>query len=295
MTSVATQNKVDTTPEYSGVEFARSAENFPVARIDDIVLAMLPGRDGASILASAWPVSRPLAELTRADFYIYESTLADEAAFRSRVFETAEHKRELQRLARQTMRVHCSTPWGPSQGATLYAEGIAYHSTASHGGFKLSAERNRKVHPTLRSEGGWYQEDAAWAIVAITFPHLFTSYERRCSEKTIKDSWPDAWERIFGTVLNPGESHEKDRRVFDRQHESDWIVISAIRSTHQSGFVEVVATLGGRRGERVEERRFLVPGDEYKVGRFGFVVDEARHGAYDGPSDFIGWRQRISL
>ncbi|MGX1325473.1 hypothetical protein ACVMFA_007347 [Bradyrhizobium liaoningense] len=25
-----------------------------------------------------------------------------------------------------------------------------------------------------------YKEDEGWAIVAITFPHLFTSYERRC-------------------------------------------------------------------------------------------------------------------
>ena len=33
------------------------------------------------------------------------------------------------------------------------------------------------------------------------------------------------------------------------------------------------------------------PGD-YKVGAFGFVIDETRHAVYDGPSSFIGWRGR---
>jgi hypothetical protein len=293
MSAIPTENPIETAAEYSGVEFARSAEGFPLARVDDLVMAMLPGKDGVGLLASAWRISRPLAELRRADFYICESTMTDEAAFRSRVLETAEHKCELRGLSRQDMRVHGSTPWEPSQSATIYAEGIVSHSTAGHGGFKLSAERNRTVHPMLRAEGGWYKEDAAWAIVAITFPHLFTGYERRCAERTIGDSWPDAWEIISGIVLKPGESFEKDRRAFEQEHAGDWVVISAIRSDHEHGFIEVIATLGGCRGEQIEERRFLVPCDEYKVGRFGFVIDEARYRAYDGPSDFIGRQRRV--
>ena len=146
----------------------------------------------------------------------------------------------------------------------------------------------------LRARGGWYEEDEAWAIVAITFPHLFTSYERRCAERTIKDSWPDAWEAIFGIVLAPGESREKDRRAFETEHADDWIVVSAITSDQHPGFVEVVATPGGRRGAATEERRFLVPSDEYRMGRFGFVVDEAHHQVYSGPSSFIAWQGRTS-
>lgn len=95
---------------------------------------------------------------------------------------------------------------------------------------------------------------------------------------------------IFGTILMPGESHEKDRRAFEAAHVQDWIVASAITSKHEPGFVEVVATLGGKRGPGTEERRFFVPSEDYSVGRFGFVVDEARHQVYGGPSDFIGWR-----
>jgi hypothetical protein len=104
--------------------------------------------------------------------------------------------------------------------------------------------------------------------VAITFPNLFTSYERRCAERTIRDSWPDAWEAIFGTMLQPGESREKDRRAFEQEHAGDWIVVAATASDQQPGFVEVVATPGGRRGAGTEERRFLVPSDEYRMGRF---------------------------
>lgn len=43
---------------------------------------------------------------------------------------------------------------------------------------------------------------------------------------------------------------------------------AATASDQQPGFVEVVATPGGRRGAGTEERRFLVPSDEYRMGRF---------------------------
>jgi hypothetical protein len=102
-------------------------------------------------------------------------------------------------------------------------------------------------------------------------------------------SRPAARPPIFGTVLQPGESREKDRRTFEARHAGDWVVVSAIRSQHHDGFVEVIATLGGGRGEGMERRRFLVPASEYEVGRFGFVVDPARHASYGGPSSFVAW------
>lgn len=275
---------------YPQIEFGRTADGILVAHVADTAFAMLPARDGRHYLATGWRIGRPMAEWKRSDFYGHAGELADEAAFRGKVAENAEHQREKRALGRREIGSTANTPWGRSQGATVYAEGVVCHSTAGHGGFHLSAERNRKVHSMLRSRGGWYEEDAGWAIVALTFPHLFTSFERRCAERTIKDSWPDAWEAIFGTILQPGESLEKDRRAFERRHVDDWIVVSAITSDQQPGSVEVVATPGGRRGAGTEERRFLVPSGEYQVGRFGFVVDEARHPVYSGPSSFIGWQ-----
>ncbi|MFH1554795.1 MAG: hypothetical protein ABII76_08045 [Pseudomonadota bacterium] len=281
-------------PEAAEVEFGRSTEGFPVARVADTGFAMLPTRDGRHYLATGWRVARPIAEWRRSHFYGHSGELADEAAFRAKVLEHAEHLREKRALGRMAIRSRSQTPWGVSQGATVYAEGVESHSTAGHGGFKLSAERNREVHPLLRAKGGWYEEDSAWAIVAITFPDLFTSFERRCAERSVKDSWPDAWEAIFGSILRAGESHEKDRRAFHEAHSGDWIVVSAIASGHRKAFVECVATPGGQRGAGTEERRFLVPADEYAVGRFSFVIDPSLHAIYAGPSSFIGWQSGTS-
>ncbi|MFC5423171.1 MAG: hypothetical protein DI537_20890 [Stutzerimonas stutzeri] len=284
----------DAAPANPEIEFGRSAEGFPVARVGDSAFAMLSTLDGRHYLATGWQIARPLAEWRRSDFYGHSGELDNEAAFRAKVLEHAQHQRDKRTLGRREVHSRAQTPWGISHGATVYAEGVESHSTAGHGGFKLSAERNEHVHPLLRAMDGWYEEDCAWAIVAITFPDLFTSFERRCAERSVKDSWPDAWETIFGVVLGPGESYEKDRRAFHEAHADDWIVVSAIASGHHEGFVECVATPGGRRGAGTEERRFLVPADEYAVGRFGFVIDPSRKAVYGGPSSFIGWQRGAS-
>ncbi|GGA64213.1 DUF7007 domain-containing protein [Pelagibacterium lentulum] len=281
-----------TTPGTPGVLFGRSADGMLVALIGDHAFAMAPARDGRHYLVTGWRIRRPMTEWTRDDFYGHSGELADEDAFRAKVLEQAEHTQEKAALGRRDIRSSAHTPWGSSQGATVFAEGVICHSTAGHGGFHLSVERNAKVHPLLRAADGFYEEDACWSIVAITFPHLFTAFERRCAERTIKDGFPDAWESITGTVLQPGESRRKDELAFYRNHASDWIVISAIRSDHHPGFTEVVATRGGKRERGADERRFLVPSGEYRVGRFGFIVDESRHRPYDGPSSFIGWQGR---
>jgi hypothetical protein len=289
------QREPVSTSQDLGVEFGVSADGFPVARLGDTHLAMVPAPDGASFLASAWRLVRPLSELTRADFHGHEGRLEDEAAFRARVFETARHKRELFTLERIQTRMAASTPWGPSQLATTYAEGIIFHMTAGHGGFHLSAERNARVLPTLRKLSPWYEEDAEWAIVALSFPALFTSYQRECADQAIRNSWPSAWEAIHGRELAPGQSWTKDREAFERKHAGDWIVISAILSSHHADMTEVVATRGGRRDGRAEEMRFLVPRAEYAArDRFGFVIDPDRHHPYHGPSSFLGQQGRVA-
>jgi len=280
------------TPGSPGVSFGLSADGLRVALVGDTAFAMVPGRDGKHFLASGWRITRPIEQWRRDDFYGHSGDLADEADFRARVMENAEHQREKRALGRRDVHSSAYTPWGRSQGATIYAEGVTAHSTAGHGGFHLAAERNRKVHPMLRAPGGWYEEDECWAIVALTYPHLFTTFERGCADRTIKDSFPDAFEAISGTILLPGKSRAKDQLAFELDHAEDWIVISAITSEQEEGFVESVATRGGRRGTDAEEQRFLVPADEYEVGRFGFVIDPKRHAVYEGPSSFVGWRGR---
>ncbi|MEA3537071.1 DUF7007 domain-containing protein [Rhizobium sp. CC-YZS058] len=298
MTAAVQSNTAAPTPDLSGVEFATSADGMPVARIDDVVLAMITSPSGFAFLASAVFVRRPLAELTRTDFIGHDGRVADEAEFRVRVTETAGHKRDLATLNRAQTRTAASTPWGGSQMAVVYADGVVFHSTAGHGGFHLSSDRNGKVHPLLRKVTPWYEEDCEWAIVALGFPELFTGYERSLAEKTIRNSWPDAWEAIHGSKLAEGESWAKDRRAFDQRHAADHVVKSAIFSDQHPGMTEVVAVVASNQGADNrpadnDERRFLVPSDEYAGrSRFGFVIDPVRHAEYHGPSSFIGWRGR---
>lgn len=199
-------------PGFPGVVFARTSDGFLAAEVGDNAFAMLPRRDGRFHLASAWRLKQPIAEWKRSDFYGRGGDLADEAEFRARVEENAVHQRQRAALCRRTILSRAMTPWGPSQQATVYAEGIICHSTASHGGFHLDPPRNAFVHTALRSADGWYEEDCCWAAAAQAFPELFTDFEKRCADKTIRDYYPDAWEAIHGKSLEPGQSHEMDRR-----------------------------------------------------------------------------------
>src|SRR3989338_4082359 len=145
------------TPQPSDIapEFGTSAEGFPVARIGDMVLALLPTRDGGFFLGSTWRVFGPLKELRRDHFYGRDGRVANEAAFRDRVIETSGHMNELSALSRVQTQIAVSTPWGGSQFATIYAAGVIKHSTAGHGGFHLSSDRNSQVDSAVRTEGGW--------------------------------------------------------------------------------------------------------------------------------------------
>ncbi|MCA1867934.1 hypothetical protein HW571_19845 [Agrobacterium genomosp. 3] len=272
-----------------GIEFALGAEGFPVARTRELVLAMITTPAG-SFLASAWRPTGSLSTLKRQDFYRHDGPLADEAAFVARVTENAAHQRDVHDLGRVQARMSCSTPWGMSQSATIYGPGIVSHTTAGHGGFHLSSVRNIAVPSALRNDTCWYEEDVEWAVVAHAFPELFTGYERRTADETIRHSWPEFWETVHGRSLAPGESRAKDRQEFESIHADNWIVTSAIFSKHHTGMTEVVARRGTERKIGEPERRYLVDSAQYAGrGPFGFVIDETRHQRYDGPSSFVGW------
>lgn len=177
------------------------------------------------------------------------------------------------------------TPWGEAHTTDVHAEGIAFHSTASHGGFKLDSACNVLVHPLWRNDAGFYEEDCEAAIVIVTFPELFSAKAVAAAHQTARNWFPEAYQQIFAVTLRSGESIKKDARDFRREHAEDWIVISAITSQYHPGFVECVATKGGVRGGG-SERRFLVPTTEYRQGCHGFIIDETRHASYDGKSSF---------
>jgi len=70
------------------------------------------------------------------------------------------------------MKLGQRTPWGKAQDITGIGEGLWWVSTASHGGVKLDAKRNRLIPQAARMPGGWYEEDCKWAIAAHVLPEV---------------------------------------------------------------------------------------------------------------------------
>lgn len=72
------------------------------------------------------------------------------------------------------------SPWGHIQEATQERPGLWFVSTASHGGFIISAERRAAMAPAMRefqtfAGGNAYEEDGDYAIVMLAFPAEFTA------------------------------------------------------------------------------------------------------------------------
>ena len=185
------------------------------------------------------------------------------------------------------------TPWGKAQHLNKKAPGIVFVHTASHGGVKLSAERNQAVPPALRNGDGWYEEDLEaykvyWAFPEDTLPPgMDVEQWKQETSRMLRDWLPDEWEQASGEAVTAEQSYIRAEQEFREAHKNDHVVISAIMSEESPGMVEVIATLGGssshdsgRPGQWGEDhpndaRKFLVPKDEYSAKRF--AVDRARH------------------
>lgn len=175
------------------------------------------------------------------------------------------------------------TPWGTSDFAEQITRGIMQYGAPGHGGFHLSPTQNAKVHPTwrqgnkqasLRAEG-WYEEDVDWAIVAKTFPHLFTNDQRADAELKLKNYYPHQYMETTGETLTPAESRVLTEEHHESSHINDWLARSAWGDWHEAVPDGQVGVLATRRGQ---QQCFLVPEDEYDArGSLPFVVDTDRH------------------
>ena len=104
---------------------------------------------------------------------------------------------------RNNYNVHTSTPWGTAQTATYFGEGLVQYSTAGHGGFHVSAGLLKRMPEYLQTrdkytngKAGWFEEDCAWAIVAICYPERFTQYERQEAVRTMQSYYADVWQQF---------------------------------------------------------------------------------------------------
>lgn len=179
-----------------------------------------------------------------------------------------------------------STPWGPSQGSNKIATGIMFYHTAGHGGVHLSPKRNIQVPEYMRTADGWYEEDCEWALAAAVFFDEFLADAQNHKDiskdeyydivmDTMRNWYPEAYEKFIGIVLIEGESYKRDEAIFRDCTKNDYVVISAIGRA--DGLVDCTATLGGVR-DFSEARNFLVSQAEYNErGKYGFVIDTDKH------------------
>jgi hypothetical protein len=98
------------------------------------------------------------------------------------------------------MQTITSTPWGRPQDvewitdrSTGKTTGIAFVSTAGHGGYYVSPELLATMPAnwlgaTFNEQGrrGWFEEDCDWSLVALAFPQCFIPEELRIARASSK-------------------------------------------------------------------------------------------------------------
>jgi hypothetical protein len=97
------------------------------------------------------------------------------------------------------LRVGTATPWGAAQSVhVVECEGLAIVkvSTASHGGIYVPGALLARIPEVAQlyaqSWSGsrhWYEEDCAWAFVALSLPEFFSAREIEAAIATIE--WLD--------------------------------------------------------------------------------------------------------
>lgn len=295
----------------AAINLVRTADGDLAARVEHLVFALMPMRDGSLRTQSAYSPKDP-SELKRSDFFASGLNAANENDFLADVEGYALHLQQQRALGRQTLSQSdlrmWTSPWGRPDHGSKYAIGIASVSTPGHGGFIVMHHQNELIDARWRTKAdgyagpiedildpewrsrpadlqnvAFYEEDQQWAIVAVSFPELFTDYEKTCARRTLMDAYPDEWEAIFGEAVPIELSSVLRLRAFHATNKGRWIVTSAIHSKDEPGFTLVTAYRNGRdrRGRtHGTARHFLLPSAEYiqrqRDSGVGYaVIDEA--------------------
>ena len=174
------------------------------------------------------------------------------------------------------------SPWGFVQHGEKLVDGVYAVSTASHGGIKCDRKANARIPALFRTPDGWYEEDCDWAIPAIFLGVLPDTLED--AHRTLKNWHWKEYEQHFQVVLAPGESRGKDRVCWAVSNAGRWIVTAAWGDWHSTVPQGMVGCHAVRDGDQANSRYYLVSREEYDTRNFfGFVIDETKHGIWEGP------------
>lgn len=292
------------------VNYERTADGDLAARVAHLVVGLIPMKDGTLRTLSAFTGKSP-AKCSRSDFHPSGFHANDEDGFRLEVEGFAHHERQKAALGREEI-PHAllrgfQTPWETPDHGSIYAPGIASVSTRSHGGFILTAEMNERIDERWRAPSGgyagsaddvldpewrtrgnelpgfaFYEEDEQWAIVAVSFPELFTDREMEFANRTLRNAYPDVWESVTGGTATAENSSGRRKAEFRKAHAGRWLVTCAVKDKQDAARVVVTAYKDGRdeHGRTTgAPRHYSIDSEDYsrrlkESGVYECVIDE---------------------
>lgn len=119
-----------------------------------------------------------------------------------------------------------ASPWGEIQQEIEVAPGIRKVSTASHGGYRLSAERRERMLQLIGSNQEWYEEDDEAVLVEAAFPDAF---DPDTAAHQLAAVFPDLMEPILGSTAEDFASQWRERKFREFQDQPDsWFVADTL-------------------------------------------------------------------
>ena len=129
-----------------------------------------------------------------------------------------------------------ASPWGPIQTAEQLHPGIWHVTTANHGGFLLSDERQASMPPSLKRDDSIYEEDIDYALVMLAFADEFAAKGPtdtlmvRNAHDTVRNWYPDRYADFTGRPVEARDSHILALRDAYRQRIGRAVVVAAFGS-----------------------------------------------------------------
>ncbi|HEJ2342374.1 TPA: hypothetical protein ACKQHR_001581 [Pseudomonas aeruginosa] len=119
-----------------------------------------------------------------------------------------------------------STPWGLAEQVDDVAPGIQRVSTASHGGYRLSAARQRQLQQIAGFTSEWFEEDDEASIVEAAFPDAFDS---ETASRRLYSTYPELMQQICGATpaAYVQERVERLQEAFQRSPDS-WFIVESL-------------------------------------------------------------------
>jgi len=107
-----------------------------------------------------------------------------------------------------------TTLWDTPDMATQRLPGVWSVTTASHGGFILSDERQAAMPDALRLDDIYYEEDVDWSLVVVAFEAEFAALkdplfdvERNLAHQTARHWRPIPYGNFTGQTITPSDSY----------------------------------------------------------------------------------------